>query len=139
MVVVIAEGAFFVRMGNLFNSEILGHPATVPWAFLFPRSGEPLFPRHPAQLYEGIGYFIIFFILFFIYKKYKSALPPLRLTGIAIILIFVMRFIVEFFKEEQAAYTLGIPLNLAHLLSIPFILAGIIILYYSFKHKPKGK
>ena len=71
VVIVTALGGSFIRLGNLFNSEIIGKAADVPWAFIFTRVDNV--PRHPTQLYESIGYLIIFLILFFIYKKkYKQ-------------------------------------------------------------------
>src|SRR5262249_49124455 len=61
VVVPTALGASLIRLGNLFNSEILGVPTQVPWAFVFVRvSSEPL---HPAQLYESLSYLLVFFVL----------------------------------------------------------------------------
>ncbi|MCX7735934.1 MAG: prolipoprotein diacylglyceryl transferase [Candidatus Kapabacteria bacterium] len=131
VVIPVALAAFLVRMGNLFNSEIIGRPADVPWAFIF--TSVDNIPRHPSQLYEGISYLVIFIIIFFIYKKYKANLPTGRLAGIFLTLLFSARFVIEFFKETQADFEKTLPLYMGQFLSIPFILLGLYFLFYSFK------
>jgi prolipoprotein diacylglyceryl transferase len=134
VVIPVALAAFLVRMGNLFNSEIIGKPTDLPWAFVF--TSVDNIPRHPSQLYEGISYLIIFIISFFIYKKYKSNLPSGRIAGIFLILLFGARFFIEFFKETQADFEKTLPLDMGQFLSLPFVLLGVYFLYYSFT---KGK
>lgn len=134
VVIPVALAAFLVRMGNLFNSEIIGKPTDLPWAFIF--TSVDNIPRHPSQLYEGISYLIIFFTLFFVYKKYKSNLPTGRIAGIFLILLFSARFFIEFFKETQADFEKALPLDMGQFLSLPFVFLGFYFLYYSFT---KGK
>jgi len=88
--------------------------------------------RHPAQLYESITSFLLFIFLFLIWNKYKQNLPAGRIFGIFLILLFGMRFIHEFFKENQVAFENNLPLNMGQWLSIPLVLFGIFVLYRSF-------
>jgi phosphatidylglycerol---prolipoprotein diacylglyceryl transferase len=116
-------GACFIRLANLMNSEIIGKPTTVAWAFVFER--EDNLPRHPAQLYEAIAYGFIFILLFFLYKKHKLPLQTGVLFGLSISLIFIARFFIEFIKERQVAFENQMKLDMGQILSIPFILLGI--------------
>ena len=114
--------AGLIRIGNLMNSEILGRPSNVPWAFVFQRVDQV--PRHPAQLYESFSYFVLFAINMLIYRK--NCRPPSGLLfGISMIWIFSWRIVWEFFKENQEQFEKGMTLNMGQLLSIPFILMGI--------------
>lgn len=135
VVIPVALAAFLVRMGNLFNSEIIGKPSDLPWAFIF--TSVDNIPRHPSQLYEGISYLIIFIIIFLIYNKYRTNLPEGRLSGIFLILLFSARFFIEFFKETQADFEKSLPLYMGQILSIPFVLLGIYFLILSFKKNNK--
>lgn len=92
-------------------------------------------PRHPAQLYEAISSFLIFVLLFFIWKKRKGQTPPGRIFGIFLIILFGLRFIYEFYKENQVEFEDELTLNMGQILSIPLVLAGIIILARSFNKK----
>lgn len=123
MAVPLAGG--FIRIGNLMNSEIIGKPTDVSWAFIFVR--EDLLPRHPAQLYEAICYFVIFFVLYFLNKERKRGVG--FNFGFVITFIFIVRFLIEFVKENQSAFEEGMALNMGQLLSIPFILAGLYLLF----------
>jgi prolipoprotein diacylglyceryl transferase len=131
IVIVVASAGFFIRLGNLFNSEIIGKPAEVAWAFIFTRVDN--IPRHPAQLYESIAYLIIFIILFFIYKNKRDRLNDGFLFGLFLVLIFTFRFFVEFLKEVQSSFEAGMVLDMGQLLSIPFVILGIIFIARSFK------
>jgi prolipoprotein diacylglyceryl transferase len=133
MVITVALAGFFIRLGNLFNSEIIGKASDVPWAILLLRIDNPPIARHPAQLYEAIAYLLIFFILFAIYKKYTLRTPRGLLFGLFLILVFSARFIVEFFKEVQEPFEKGMALNMGQILSIPAILAGLILVMRSSK------
>lgn len=135
LVIVVALAGSLIRIGNLFNSEILGVHTTVPWAFIFEKVDQA--PRHPAQLYEAITTFILFVFLFFYYKKFKIKLPEGRTLGLFMLLLFTMRFFHEFIKVQQAHFHLGIPLNMGQLLSIPLALAGAYILYRSYQPHAK--
>jgi len=122
-----ALGACLIRLGNLFNSEIIGVPTHVPWAFVFERV-DPI-PRHPSQLYESICYAGVFVMLLFLYRRYRAQTPAGLLLGAFLVAIFTARFLLEFVKERQEAYTLNIPLNVGQWLSLPFILAGAVLLW----------
>jgi phosphatidylglycerol---prolipoprotein diacylglyceryl transferase len=121
----------FIRIGNLMNSEIIGRPTDVPWAFVFQR--VDMLPRHPTQIYESLGYFVIALIGWLTYRKYKAKLPPGRIFGLTISLIFIARFVIEFFKENQESFESSMFINMGQLLSIPFILAGAYFFARSFR------
>ena len=121
--------ACFIRLGNLMNSEIIGKVTDVPWAFIFVNAHpveESLNPRHPGQLYEAIAYFIFFFIGWYFYRKYPRKVGTGFFFGLCLTLIFVARFFIEFTKEIQVDFESGMPLDMGQLLSIPFVIIGII-------------
>ncbi len=122
-------GAAFIRLANLMNSEMIGNPTTMPWAFIFNRVDT--IPRHPAQLYEAIAYFIIFLLLFITYKTKNIIIGNGFYFGLAITLIFSMRILIEFVKIDQVAFEEGMKLNMGQILSIPFILIG---LYFTIRN-----
>ena len=122
-----ALGGCFIRLGNLFNSEILGTPTDVPWAFVFARIDDV--PRHPAQLYESIAYLLIFIVLMVVYRKGGEKTPCGLLTGLFLALVFGARFLIEFVKVRQAAFGEALPLSMGQLLSIPVIVIGLILLW----------
>ncbi|MCC9136218.1 prolipoprotein diacylglyceryl transferase [Pontibacter silvestris] len=129
IVVVVALGGAFIRLGNLMNSEIFGHPTDLPWGFIFLRSTEfSQVPRHPTQLYESLAAFLLFVLLYGLWLKKKSELPRGLLFGIFVTVLFSFRFLVEFLKENQEAFEDTMALNMGQLLSIPLILVGIAIL-----------
>jgi phosphatidylglycerol---prolipoprotein diacylglyceryl transferase len=128
VVIVVALAGSLIRLGNLFNSEIIGKAATVPWAFIFTSVDD--IPRHPAQLYESIAYLIIFIILFIVYQKKYPNLKSGLLFGLFLVLVFTFRFFVEFLKEVQEQFEADLFLNMGQLLSIPFVILG---LYYIFR------
>lgn len=136
IVIVVALAGFLIRMGNLMNSEIYGLPTSLPWGFQFLRSTTPsdgLLPRHPTQIYEGLSYLIIFLVLWRYYYK-KDGKPALGfLFGLFMVLVFGLRFVVEFIKEPQVGFEQGLYLNMGQLLSIPFIIAGIVFIYLASK------
>lgn len=125
-----------IRLGNLMNSEIYGNPTDLPWGFVFLLRGETL-PKHPTQLYEAIAYLVTFAVLMLLYFK---ALPKLKkgtLFGLFLIGIFGARFFIEFVKEPQVAFEQGMTLNMGQWLSIPFVIAGVAIMYWGiFKKIP---
>jgi prolipoprotein diacylglyceryl transferase len=123
----------FVRIGNLFNSEILGRRSEVPWAFIFVRADG--MPRHPVQLYEAVIYLIIFMVSYLYYQKHLGREKPGAILGLVLVLVYSSRFFLEFFKDKQSDVELGMVLNLGHLLSIPFIVAGLILLFRRVKLK----
>jgi phosphatidylglycerol:prolipoprotein diacylglycerol transferase len=113
----------FIRIGNLMNSEIIGVPTNVPWAFIFVRVDN--LPRHPGQLYESISYLIIFGLMLYLYKKHREKMQNGISAGIVVVLIFIARFLIEFIKENQVPFEGQMKLNMGQLLSIPFIIIGI--------------
>ena len=125
-------GATFIRLANLTNSEMIGNPTTLPWAFIFKKIDN--IPRHPAQLYEAISYFIIFIIMITIYKTKNIKLGNGFMFGLVLTLIFTMRILIEFVKINQVEFEDGMKLNMGQILSIPFILLGI---YFMVKNLGK--
>lgn len=121
--VVAALGSGFIRLGNLMNSEIIGIPTTKPWGFVFERVDSV--PRHPAQLYEALSYFLIFAIMILLYKSKREKLKNGFFFGLVLILIFTARFLIEFIKENQVGFEDGMAFNMGQILSLPYILAGI--------------
>lgn len=136
VVVVTPLVAAFVRFGNLFNSEIYGKPSSVPWAFIFERIDT--IGRHPTQLYEGLFYLAIFWVMMVLYKRDGPRAIPGTLFGAGVLLVTVMRFLVEFTKEQQAAFVSGLPLNMGQMLSIPFIVVAVVILLRSHLRSASG-
>jgi prolipoprotein diacylglyceryl transferase len=130
LVIVVALSGFFIRVGNLFNSEIIGKPTHVFWAFIFERID--FIPRHPTQLYEAICYLIIFFVLWNIYNKHGLQLKKGFLFGLFLVLVFSVRFLMEFLKENQEVFENALPINMGQILSIPFIIVG----FYFFFRRP---
>ena len=124
---------FFVRIGNLFNSEILGSRSGVPWAFIFIRADGV--PRHPVQLYEAVIYLIIFIVSYQYYQRHVGREKPGSILGLVLVLVYSSRFILEFFKDKQSDVELGMVLNMGHLLSIPFVIIGLILLFRPVKLK----
>ena len=136
VVIACASGAIFIRIGNFFNSEIIGKPAEegLPWAVVFKNIDN--IPRHPGQLYEAFGYLFVFLIVYFIYWKTKKGMQEGYLFGLFLLLLMTVRVFVEQFKIAQVDgredWILGF--NTGQILSIPFILIGI---YFMFFHKRK--
>ncbi|MFD2570255.1 prolipoprotein diacylglyceryl transferase [Spirosoma soli] len=123
----------FIRFGNLMNSEIFGKPTDVPWAFIFLRDHEfSQVPRHPTQLYESLSYLLLFMGLFWYWKNYRNQAASGTMLGISLIWVFGLRFVWEFFKENQVTFEDSMSLNMGQLLSIPAILFGLILLLRNF-------
>jgi prolipoprotein diacylglyceryl transferase len=125
-VAIVAALMGLIRLGNLMNSEMVGLPTTVPWAFIF--TSVDNVPRHPAQLYEAIYCLMLFAILFYIWYTRRDEIKNGFLTGWCLIAIFTLRFIDEFFKINQVSFEDDLVLNMGQLLSIPYVIAGIFIL-----------
>ncbi len=120
--------AGFVRIGNYFNSEIVGKTTDGSFGVVFERLGED-FARHPSQFYEAVLSFAIFGILIFAYKKFYKKMPAFFMTFLFVFLYFLSRFFVEFFKEYQALPS-SFPLTMGQILSVlPVILATV---YFGF-------
>lgn len=132
----VSLGGALVRIGNLINSEIIGKKTDLFFGFIFKnlKNEQGSIPRHPSQLYESISYFIIAFILWNLYKKGKGIYRG-YISGIAMIAIFGVRFLIEFTKENQVEFEEGMTLNMGQILSIPIILVGIYLFYNSRKSR----
>lgn len=128
---------FFIRLGNFFNQEILGTPSQLPWAVIFghPADGSLSMPRHPVQLYEGFAYLFLFVLIFSLWKWTQVRWKPGFITGLFFILLFTIRFFLEFFKTSQSFVIDERNIQMGQYLSLPFILTGFILLYYSQKIK----
>lgn len=133
--VVAALGATFIRLANLMNSEIVGMPTNKPWAFVFERLDS--IPRHPAQLYEALSYFVIFAFMLFLYKTRRTQLRNGVFFGTVLVLIFIARFFIEFIKENQVAFEAGMQFNMGQLLSLPYIIVGLGFMIYGFRTSRK--
>ncbi len=125
--------ACFIRLANLMNSEIIGKATDVPWAFVFER--VDMLPRHPAQLYEAIAYFIFFLLMIFLYKNYGKKLHRGFFFGLCLTEIFVFRFFVEFLKENQVDFENSMSLNMGQWLSVPFVIIGVYFMFFYGKKK----
>ena len=131
------SAASFIRIGNFFNSEILGVPTDVPWAIIFARVDS--LPRHPVQLYESLSYALIFVLLVFVYKKTADKAIKGLLFGICIATVFLARFFLEFVKTKQASYSSDLWLSTGQMLSIPFFLVGVFFIVWSlYKYRKQA-
>lgn len=119
-----------IRIANLMNSEIIGKPSDVPWAFVFER--VDLLPRHPAQLYEAIAYFIFFIGMIYLYRKARRGTGFHRgfFFGLCLTEIFTFRFFIEFLKENQVSFEDSMSFNMGQWLSIPFVVIGLYFMFY---------
>ena len=134
LVIVVALGGLFIRTGNLMNSEIYGHATTLPWGFLFLRNGEVM-PKHPTQIYEALSYFLLFLGLLAYYIKKDGKPKEGVLFSCFLIVCFGMRFLIEFVKENQELWEDDYVLNMGQMLSLPFIVTGIVLLGLSLGGK----
>jgi phosphatidylglycerol:prolipoprotein diacylglycerol transferase len=122
----VALTAMLIRIGNFFNSEILGKPTDGSWGVIFERVDK--LPRHPAMLYEAFVYLCTFVLLLHLYKKQSVRAKTGILFGTLCVLIFGSRIILEMFKENQVAFESALPINMGQILSIPFVLIGIYLI-----------
>lgn len=131
--ITVALAGSFIRLGNLFNSEILGNAANVPWAIIFQRVDSV--PRHPVQVYESLSYAFVFVIVFLAYKLYSDKLRNGFILGLTIVLMVSARIVLEFFKTPQAHYETGLDWSVGQLLSIPYLIAGGVLIYLALRNK----
>lgn len=134
VVIVVALGGFFIRMGNLMNSEIYGHITSLPWGFVFVRDGQAD-PRHPTQIYEALSYLVLFAALLVYFKRNYKTMKEGFIFGIFLIVLFGVRILIEFLKEPQVAFEQTMTLNMGQWLSIPFVLAGLYLLWRTSRKK----
>ena len=138
--IVVALGGAFVRLGNFFNSEIIGKPAgNSPFAIFFPQQSSEYgitVPRYPTQLFEAAGYVLLFILLWILYRKTNKKYQQGWLFGLFFIILWAIRFFVEFLKEPQGDEFIQIGgLNTGQVLSIPFMIAGLVIMVLSKNYK----
>lgn len=137
--IVVAFSGFLIRLGNLMNSEIIGSPTNVPWAFIFPNAiGFDLVARHPSQLYEALWCLLIFITFLFLYIRKREKINNGTFFGIFMSAIFGFRFFIEFIKEKQVGFESDMLLNMGQILSIPFFIIGIIIIIFAKKRQSKS-
>ena len=134
LAIAVCFAATFIRLGNLFNSEIYGDVTSMPWGFIFDLRGETE-PKHPTQLYEALSYFLLGVFQILMYKYRLDKLYRGFFIGTFFIGCFGMRFLIEFIKEPQVGFEQSMTLNMGQLLSIPFVLLGIGLLVYSYIKK----
>lgn len=137
--IVVALAGFFIRMGNLMNSEIFGVETSLPWGFVFVNSDPSLIAKHPTQIYEALAYLLIFIYLWRVYLVNNGKPRPGFLFAMFMILVFSFRFVVEFVKEPQVAFESTMALNMGQILSLPFILLGVLTLIFIYKKKEEPK
>ena len=138
LAIAVCFAATFIRLGNLCNSEIYGDVTSLPWGFVFELRGETM-PKHPTQLYEALSYAILGVVLALLYRYKAQKMYRGTFIGIFFIVLFGMRFLIEFIKEPQVGFEENMVLNMGQLLSIPFILIGAGILIYAFIKKQPVK
>lgn len=134
-----------IRLGNLMNHEIYGYPTDLPWAFKFitnihayQAGAEPIFsePSHPTQIYEASVYLLTFLLLSYMYWKTNAKSRQGLIFGVFLVCVFLFRFFVEFIKQDQEAFEQGMLLNMGQLLSIPFVIGGIVLIYLALTKPP---
>ena len=122
-----------IRLGNFMNGEIAGAPTDVSWAVIFPSVDQQ--PRHPVQLYGFVVYMSLFFFMLYYNKRLKQKTPALQeghLLGVFLLILGILRFNMEFIKRH---YVLDADswLNMAQWLSIPMIIGGALLAWYTSK------
>lgn len=149
LVIVVPLAGALIRFGNLMNSEIVGKITNVPWGFKFPNNDEdaanlihngvPIPVRHPAQLYEALFCVVLFFVMYYLWKNKRDQFGPGFMFGFFCVVLWTERFLDEFVKENQVAFEDSLTLNMGQILSIPFIVAGIFMIWRSKKLKKAQK
>jgi phosphatidylglycerol:prolipoprotein diacylglycerol transferase len=139
IVIATALAGAFIRIGNLLNSEILGTATDLPWGFIF--VSVDTIPRHPAQLYEAVIHLFTFLFLYSFYQRSQATIKAGskvknfhgKILGMFFAILFTFRFLVEFVKEHQSELLMESTLDMGHVLSIPFVIAGIILIIQANK------
>ncbi|MCY4380457.1 MAG: prolipoprotein diacylglyceryl transferase, partial [Proteobacteria bacterium] len=117
----------FIRIGNFFNSEIIGLTTNVPWAIIF--ASVDNLPRHPTQLYESFGYFYIGISFYLIYHFKQAKIGEGRMFGAVMTSGFLYRMFIELFKERHVAFEQNLFMSMGQILSVPFIVLGLYLLF----------
>ncbi len=127
IVIVVPLAGMLIRIGNLMNSEIIGKPTSLPFGFIFASIDDV--PRHPSQLYEAVYVAALFLLFIYLWKNKRQLFnQPGWMFGLFCVLLFTFRFFVEMLKENQETFENNLPLNMGQILSIPFIIIGIILI-----------
>lgn len=134
LVIIIALAGMFIRLGNLANSEIYGVATGSDWGFIFAQNYERV-PKHPTQLYEAAAYFLCFVLLMWYYLSQNRKPKNGVLFGGFLVIVFLSRLIIENWKEVQESWEAAMVLNMGQILSLPFILLGVVILILAFAGK----
>lgn len=132
LVIVVCFTGACIRFGNLMNSEIIGKITNVPWGVKFVQAYPPYLAldfRHPAQVYEALYCLALMVLLFYLWKTKRQKLNDGFLFGLFLVILFTLRFFDEFLKINQEAWEDKLPINMGQILSIPFVLAGIYLIY----------
>ena len=132
--ITVAFAGCLIRLGNLFNSEIYGDVTNLPWGVIFDLRGETM-PKHPTQLYEAGSYLILGLILLWVYNRRLDKVHRGFFFGLFLVGCFGMRFLIEFIKEPQVGFEETMALDMGQILSIPFIIAGIVLLILAVVRK----
>ncbi|MHC9088182.1 prolipoprotein diacylglyceryl transferase [Tenacibaculum sp. IMCC1] len=133
--IMVALAGFFIRFGNFFNSEIYGKPTGSSFGVIFKRAGETV-PRHPTQLYEALSYLVLFFALWHFYWKTDKKNQTGFLFGLFMVVLWTLRFVIEFLKEAQVEGRedwVFNTLNTGQVLSIPLVLIGFWLMFRKTK------
>lgn len=125
-----------IRLGNLMNSEIYGSATSLPWGFIFVRDGQTE-PMHPTQIYEMIYCLLTFAVTWWLYWKKEAYKKTGLIYGVFLIGIFGSRFLLEFIKLDQESFESGMVLNMGQILSLPFIIWGLWLIYSTTIRKTK--
>jgi phosphatidylglycerol:prolipoprotein diacylglycerol transferase len=133
MTIAVATGGVFIRLGNLMNHEIIGDTTDLPWAFIFSLVDD--LPRHPAQLYEALSLLLILIATHYFYWKTNKKDRLGFISGFGLMTCFSFRFLIEFVKNSQGGFESAIDSNIStgQWLSVPFIITGIILIFYRKK------
>jgi phosphatidylglycerol---prolipoprotein diacylglyceryl transferase len=135
LAIMVALSGLFIRMGNFFNSEIVGKATNSDFGVIFKSNGED-FARHPTQIYEAFSYLTLFFVMWYLYWKTNIKEKAGFLFGLFMTVLWLMRFLIEFLKEEQVEGRENGFFNFfntGQVLSIPLILIGIWLMVRTFK------
>jgi phosphatidylglycerol---prolipoprotein diacylglyceryl transferase len=136
LVIGVALTAFAIRLGNLMNSEIYGNATDLPWGFIFVRDGQ-VNPMHPTQIYEMMYAIVAFIVTWWMYWKKQAYKQTGLIFGVFLIIVFASRFLIEFIKLNQEDFEAGMLLNMGQILSIPFIVWGVYLIYQAKNIKPQ--
>lgn len=146
IVVPVAIGGAFIRLGNLMNSEIYGYETTLPWGFKFVRDWAPGTPIevipacHPTQIYEALVCVIVFVVLLYLFfKKDYAKTRPGFMFGLFCTVVFGSRILIEFIKQPQVEFENSMALDMGQWLSIPFVIIGIYFMIRSNKKMEKSR